>query len=261
MTDYNQSNFQQPLELFLSSLMKGPMHRYEEPKAKIINLFQVPRGHRGSHFTALHILGCLSSCRHDTDNPDCPVTELFAAMNQAGHGRAEIKDALTRLGKRHLVVSRSHPEPPWPEDATVRIGGAGEYYLATLVRNREYVRSIVDDTFLYDRAVHTSIKQAHNNRDLKWHERADQKTRVFLAYLIREEQAELGHFPDGRRPQWLHQHATGVAESLFGSEFVGETMGVPSNDRKRSGVRPRRRRAKNARRRGKRGPAAPSKRS
>ncbi|MEZ4320473.1 MAG: hypothetical protein R3F61_23535, partial [Myxococcota bacterium] len=104
------------------------------------------------------------------------------------------------LAEGGLIQSRSHPEQPWPDEAVVRISGAGKFYLTELIYMSEYLESIVDDLIVYQPNTASDLYDIHNDKNRTWPERLSNKVRVLVQYLRSEETRELSGVSP---PPWL----------------------------------------------------------
>lgn len=225
LREYNQEFFGQDLGILLRSLMRGDLARYEEAGKQIVNLFQVSTDTTASHFTSVRLLQFLTSV---ADNPradtDVNAAEAIALVSAAaGHFAKNVSSSLNHLGRFGLVISRSSPEPPWDDDSVVRISASGRFYLRTLLRNREYIENVTDDTVIYDQGIHQSMCHIHRTANVPWPERARKKTELFLNYLWSREREEIARGrPSG--DHWLIPVSVEIANAIFGGSFASDLM-------------------------------------
>jgi hypothetical protein len=224
MKDFNRGYFKQTLTMFLRSIMCVNVTRYVEQNSYVYNLFQVSANYIESHFLSLRVLQYLDALQKDErSDTDVPAKQVVATLSSLGFLPDTVRSALNRMGEKRLLLSRSHPEPPWDDSATVRIGGSGKYYLELLIYEREYIRNVADDTIVYDPNIGESLVAFHEDRSAQWPQRQEGKMRVFLDYLLRAEKKELVLVPDARaRVPWCKPVMPTVGERLFGSNFVRE---------------------------------------
>ncbi|CAN95730.1 hypothetical protein sce5567 [Sorangium cellulosum So ce56] len=214
--------FGTPIDAFLRSIMLMRSLRYSESASRIANLFQVSQRLLVSHFTAIRILQFLSwRANQVRETMDIPVDDLVGHLGAIGHSSVNVVEVLNHLGKFGLVVSLSQPEPPWSRKDVVRLGAAGRYYLDELMYSREYVRNVVDDTYLYEEATLKSIELLHHDRDKAWPQRAEEKAKMLLLYLARREHEELNRIGiSASRPPWLKPVIEDIGTRQFGPSFA-----------------------------------------
>lgn len=227
MKDYNRDYFKQPLDMFLRSTMCGALSRFVEKTSPIYNVFQVSAAHVESHFVSVRLLQLLDWLHRDArSEADVPAKNIIAIGGTIGFLPTAVMDALNRMGRKRLLLSRSHPEPPWDEHSIVRIGGSGKYYLERLLYEREYLKNAVDDTIIYDANVSSSLLAIHEDRDISWRDKGEVKLKLFTEYLVRSEVRELAALTDQKvRTTWCLPVATSIAERLFGAEYVKQLSG------------------------------------
>ncbi|WP_437975007.1 P-loop NTPase fold protein [Sorangium sp. So ce295] len=228
MKDYNRSYFQQPLEVFIRSVMRGNVSRYVEKDSRIANIFQAHPKVLRSHFAAVRVLQYLRS-RVDQIRVevDAPVETVVAAVAILGNSPATVKEVLNHLGRYRLILSRTRPEPPWDDGDEVRIGSAGQYYLSTLITSREYIRWITDDTVIYDPDTLDNMVWLHDNGSITWKERYEHKVRSFLLYLLTRERDELMRAgPVNARPAWLAPVVEDICVRFWGVKYAAELRGA-----------------------------------
>lgn len=213
--------FGTPLDSFIRSIMLMRSLRYSESTSRIANLFQVSQRLLVSHFTAIRILQFLSWRTNQVrETMDISVDDLIGHLGAIGHNSSNVVEVLNQLGKFGLVVSLSQPEPPWSRKDVVRLGAAGRYYLEELLFNREYIRNIVDDTYIYEEAALRSIEVSHHERDKSWPERAEEKASTLLLYLARREHEELNRIGvAASRPLWIKPVVENIGTRHFGPSF------------------------------------------
>ena len=154
------------------------------------------------------------------DQVDIPLTDLVGELGAVGFRASIVTESANALGRHGLIVSLSHTEPPWDQHARIRIGSAGVYYLEKMIFIREYIENIVDDTMLYREEVLDELVELHGDTSRSWPRRIEDKVRVLLAHLSREEKRELGKLgPEALRPQWIAPVIGRVGVRLFGKAF------------------------------------------
>jgi len=228
LKDYNKKALlnlpsQQPIEVFIRSIMRMDLTRYSESSSSpVVNLFQGNTNQVVSHFTLVRVLQML---RHvaltSRDAKDCTLSDLMAGVSASpGHSPQLVKNGAEYLGKHGLVLSRDEPEPPYEQDSLIRISAAGVYYLENLIGNREYLRSVADDTIVYDHNTFKTLSWIQTTDEMEWHRKENEKAKTLLRYLHVKETAELNRAgPRNQRPNWLEPVILGIATKAFGSEF------------------------------------------
>jgi hypothetical protein len=233
-------DFGTPLDSFLRSVMLMKSLRYSESTSKIANLFQVSQRLLVSHLTAVRILQFLAWRANQVRvTIDIAVDDLVGHLGAIGHNSANIKDVLNHLGRFGLIVSLSQPEPPWSRKDVVRLSAAGRYYVDELLFNREYIKNIVDDTYIYEEESFKALEQLHHDRDKGWTEKAEEKAKTLLLYVARRENEELARIGiPASRPTWLKPIAEDIGTRHFGPSFsaaVRSSRALPRNTGTASG--------------------------
>jgi energy-coupling factor transporter ATP-binding protein EcfA2 len=219
--EHKARSFSQPVDLLIASLMRGNNARYEEHGSPIVNLFQVEGDRITSHLMATRLLQYLDSRKTlARAELDVNLIDTFREMNSCRYDFTDLQKCCNHLGRHGLILSRTRPEPPWEPNDFIRISSSGEYYLSTLLRNRDYVRNVVDDTIVYDRKTAADLRAYHEDDSLTWPRRSEEKTKLFLSYLSDKESRELQAIgPVSVRPRWLREVVQEIAERLYGHEF------------------------------------------
>lgn len=222
-------NYSQPIDMFLASVMRGNFARYSSHDSPITNIIQVDTQRVVSHFTAVRILQFLLARLSDPRSVDTPISSVVEALGASGQDVSNVLHVINHVGRQGMLLSRTRPEPPWAFDDMIRLSPSGQYYLKNLLYSREYIKNVVDDTIVYDAEVHRAIRWVHENRELTWPQRNDQKMQTFLAYLYGREQLELTRA--GRateRPTWLYPIVESIVERLLGHDALRSMASTPA---------------------------------
>ena len=241
------------VDTLMRSLMRSRRSRYEEANSRIVNLFQVSSVRLDSHFVAIRILQYLGwKASQGRSTPDVRVGVIIGELANIGLQPPGVMASLEHLGHRGLVTSLTRPEPPpneaplqqdacakWTNEDLIRIGAPGQYYLDNILKCREYIQNIVDDTNIYDEAVFDNLAFLHEDAKRTYHERVSAKAHAFLMYLSVREREELDRFgPRTIWPKWVQPVAEGIGIAQFGASFSRDVGAASKAGRSSSSTPP-----------------------
>lgn len=176
---------------------------YEESQSHVPNIFQLRSKRRSSHFTALRILGSLTTHAEMQGASFYPLPQLFTDLANRFHMEEDQQAALDMLLRYGLVESNNRLDEYADSIDSIRATAYGSHIFGDLSSAFTYLDLISTDTAIFDARVCNEITSLALEEYAIWHsyyavrekriervEKRIKKTKEFIEYLGREEDRE-----------------------------------------------------------------------
>jgi hypothetical protein len=214
---------------FVKSIMLGERRYYKDQASAILNLFDCSSERNSSHFTSLRVIRALSLRRGEWNREGqgfVEIAQLIGIGEDIFDNRHDLLRSLNRLVAGQLVETNTKSTESIAGASHIRVTSAGWYYSSYLVRSFAYLDLVLQDTPLDDPRVEEALRGYVQEVD-NLSDREDQKleriekrftrVRIFLKYLLAEEQREQAEFDLQRRGGiWAEPFVPAIATQIDG---------------------------------------------